>query len=264
MNQTLLRIITALGLIGVAGGVAYLGLQYFIILIHIFVLMMQMEAAKLLLKANSPRLIIPFVLQCFSTTIIFNYFPVYFLPFLFLTTALCMAFILILESDKNNEGHLNTIARYTLGVLYVGLLPSLTTKILMLYDGVSWFLMCLVVVFSGDIAAYFIGRKFGKHKLIRSISPNKTWEGAIGGLAASICFGLLLGLYLFPNISPLVLGTSCAAAGILAQSGDFFESLIKRVSNAKDSGILLPGHGGVLDRFDGILFAIPVFYYIAI
>ncbi len=264
MNHTLLRIITALALVLLAGGAAVLGIQYFIILIHIFVLLMQIETGKLLLKATSPKLILPFVLQCFSLTLVFNYSPVYFLPFLFLVTVVSLAYILIIESSKNNADHLNVLARYSLGFLYIGLVPSLTTKLLMLHNGISWFLICLVVVFSGDIAAYFIGRRFGKNKLIESISPKKTWEGAIGGLAASVVLGLWIGIYLFPDINIVVLGTSCAVASVLAQAGDFFESLIKRVSNVKDSGSLLPGHGGVLDRFDGVLFAIPVFYYIAI
>lgn len=264
MSHTTIRILTALALVGVAAGTAYFGLQYFLILIHIFVLLMQIEAGRLLFKKTSPKLIIPFVLQCFITSIFFNYLPAYFLPFLFLTVVLALTFILVLECKKENGAHLNIIAHYALGLLYVGLLPALTTKLLMLYNGVSWFLVCIVVVFSGDIAAYFVGRKIGKRTLIASISPKKTWEGAIGGLAASILFGLAAGMYFIPETNVFSLGASCAVAGILAQSGDFFESLIKRASQAKDSGSIFPGHGGVLDRFDGILFALPVFYYIAI
>src|SRR5690606_27125339 len=136
---------------------------------------------------------------------------------------------------KNNQQTLTTIANYMLGFIYVGLLPGLTTKLLMLYEGISWFAICLAVVFSGDVAAYFVGRRFGKKKLIETISPKKTWEGAIGGLAASIIVGTLLGNYLIPQVDIAVLGLSSAVAGILAQSGDFFESLIKRLANAKDS-----------------------------
>lgn len=263
MNQTLKRTITALILLGIAVGSAFLGAQYFIYFVHAVILLMQFETGKLLFKVNAPQLVLPFTAQCFICTLIFNYLPGYFLPFLFLITALSIAFILVLYSDRENVDHLKIISLYIMGFAYVGLLPSLTTKLLMGYEGSYWLIICLGVVFGGDVAAYFVGRKFGKNKLIPAISPNKTWEGSFGGLAASIIIGVALGYYLLPNVNLITLGISCAVAGILAQSGDFYESLIKRVANKKDSGSLLPGHGGFLDRFDGILFALPVFYYIA-
>lgn len=264
MNQTLKRTITAVILLAIAAGCAFLGPQYFIYLVHAVVFFLQFETAKLLFKKSAPKIIYPFVVQAFATTLIFNYLPHYFLPFLFLITALSITFILVLYSERENSEHLKIISLYVMGFAYIGFLPSLTSKLLMLYNGAYWFIICLAVVFSGDVAAYFVGRKFGKNKLIPGISPNKTLEGALGGLAASIVFGVLLGKYFFPEMNIITLGVSCAMASILAQAGDFFESLIKRVAGAKDSGSLLPGHGGFLDRFDGILFALPVFYYIAI
>lgn len=264
MNQTLKRTITAVILLSIALGSVYLGTTYFVYLVHAIVFLMQFETSKLLFKSQAQKLLWPFIAQCFISTILFNYYPVHFLPFLFLSVSLSYAFILVLYSDRTNEEHLKVISLYSMGFMYVGLLPALTTKLLMLYNGGLWLMLCLGVVFSGDVAAYFVGRKFGKNKLIPSISPNKTLEGALGGLAASILFGLLFGHYLLPEISLLNLAVSCSIASILAQSGDFYESLIKRVAGAKDSGSLLPGHGGFLDRFDGILFALPVFYYIAI
>ena len=264
MNHTLKRTITAVILLAIALGCAFLGAQYFIYLVHFVVLFLQIEAGKLLFRAQAPKLIAPFVAQSFLSTLIFNYFPHSFLPFLYLVTALSIALILIIYSEKENAEHLKIIALYVMGYCYIGLLPALTTKLLMLYQGAYWFIICLAVVFSGDVAAYFVGRKFGKNKMIPGISPNKTLEGSLGGLAASVIFGVSLGYYFFPGSNLFTLGISCAVAGILAQSGDFFESLIKRVAGAKDSGSLLPGHGGFLDRFDGILFALPVFYYIAI
>lgn len=264
MNHTLVRTITALMLLSIAATSAYFGLRYFIYLVHAVVFLLQVEAARLLFKETAPKIIYPFVFHAFLTTLMFNYMELYFLPFLFLTTALSIALILILYSERENPAHLKIISTYMMGITYVGFLPSLTTKLLMLYNGVSWFIICLVVVFAGDVFAYFVGRKFGKTKVMPSISPKKSWEGAFGGLAASIILGVSLGFYLIPEVSVVTLGVSCAVAGILAQSGDFYESLIKRVAGAKDSGAILPGHGGLLDRFDGILFALPVFYYIAI
>lgn len=264
MNQTLKRTITAVTLLGIAIGSAYLGLQYFIYLVHLLVLLLQMETSKLLFKDSTRNLAYPFVLQCFASTLVFNYLPAHFFPFLFFILALSISLILILYSERENADHLKIISTYVMGFCYAGLLPGLTTKLLMLYEGPYWFIVCLGVVFGGDVAAYFVGRKFGKKKMMPTISPNKSWAGAFGGLAASIVMGLVLGHYLLPETNKAMLGISCAVAGILAQSGDFYESLIKRTAGAKDSGSLLPGHGGFLDRFDGILFALPVFYYIAV
>ncbi len=115
-----------------------------------------------------------------------------------------------------------------------------------------------VMVFMGDTGAYFAGRALGRHKLYELISPKKTVEGGIGGLLASIGGGAILSVWLAPAIPlvhGLVLGAVCGAFG---QVGDFAESLFKRATATKDSGHLLPGHGGLLDRVDGVLFAGPV------
>lgn len=118
----------------------------------------------------------------------------------------------------------------------------------------------LVTVFMGDTGAYFAGKAFGRNKLYPLISPKKTVEGGVGGLLASIGGGLIFAVWLLPG-TPLVQGAVLGAAcGIFGQVGDFAESLFKRASGVKDSGALLPGHGGLLDRVDGVLFAAPVMY----
>ncbi len=119
-------------------------------------------------------------------------------------------------------------------------------------------LMCVfLIVFMGDTGAYFAGRLFGKHKLYELISPKKTMEGALGGLIASIIGGWITSRWLLPMplVSGLLLGALCGAVG---QIGDLVESLFKRSTRTKDSGQLLPGHGGLLDRVDGVLFAAPI------
>jgi phosphatidate cytidylyltransferase len=109
-----------------------------------------------------------------------------------------------------------------------------------------------------DMGAYFTGRKWGQHKLCPSISPNKTWEGLAGGVAAATLVGVLFAFYM--NI-PKILGASVIISptiAVIAQIGDLFKSWIKRKAGVKDSGTLLPGHGGLLDRMDSYLFAAPV------
>ena len=116
-------------------------------------------------------------------------------------------------------------------------------------------LMALVPVWAGDIAAIFAGRAFGKHPLAPKISPKKTVEGGLANLVAAVFTAWLLGRLLgLPDVRSLGAGL---AVGVLGQAGDLFESWLKRRAGVKDSGTLLPGHGGVLDRIDSVLFAAP-------
>jgi len=151
--------------------------------------------------------------------------------------------------------------------------------------GAFWLLYLLLVVWAGDIFAYFVGRSLGRHLMAPRISPKKTWEGAAASVAASLLVGSLLFTYalqicsfllrarlierrdgLFglekPDWLPIVLLT--IAVNIAAQLGDLVESLIKRGAGVKDSGTILPGHGGMLDRIDALLFAAPVLWFYAV
>ena len=119
-------------------------------------------------------------------------------------------------------------------------------------------LSLLIVVFAGDTGAYFAGRSFGRHKLYELISPKKTMEGALGGLAASILGGFIAQRLLVPQLTVVQGLLMGATGGMVGQIGDLAESLFKRATGTKDSGGLLPGHGGILDRLDGVLFAAPV------
>lgn len=149
-------------------------------------------------------------------------------------------------------------AKAAMGLFYVGLLPSFAYQMIELNNGIFWFVSLLAIVFAGDIGAYTIGILFGQHKIMPNISPKKTFEGAVGGLIFSLIAGLSCS-FLFPEIPTLHFCLLAVATGVIAQFGDYFESLLKRVANVKDSGHLMPGHGGVLDRIDGVLFGCPVF-----
>jgi phosphatidate cytidylyltransferase len=126
--------------------------------------------------------------------------------------------------------------------------------------GNHWIFFLLSVIFLSDTGAFYFGRFFGRHKLYPEVSPGKTWEGAIGGLLCS-----LPAVFLFPLFSPiyrpnLSIVVLAACLSISGQIGDLAESMLKRQHGVKDSGRILPGHGGVLDRIDGLLFSIPVLY----
>lgn len=122
-----------------------------------------------------------------------------------------------------------------------------------------WLLYVLGVVWSGDTGAYFAGRAFGRHKLHPKVSPKKTIEGSIGGIFASVGGGFLMVAVLDLPLQAWEVAVFSAVGGALGQLGDLAESLIKRACGVKDSGTILPGHGGMLDRVDGVIFAFPFF-----
>ncbi len=130
-------------------------------------------------------------------------------------------------------------------------------------DGLSWVICALVITWANDTAAYFAGRFLGRHKLYPAVSPNKTWEGFVGGLVGSVGGLFITRAFFYPVLTVtdcLVLGV---AGGILGPIGDLCESMLKRAYGVKDSGRIIPGHGGILDRIDALLFNAPlVFVYI--
>jgi phosphatidate cytidylyltransferase len=118
----------------------------------------------------------------------------------------------------------------------------------------------LALNWAGDSTAYYVGKAFGKHKLAPLVSPKKTWEGAAGSVAGSALFGLLYLGYFMPPIAWWNVSLMAIVANIAGQFGDLAESAMKRGADVKDSGTLIPGHGGILDRVDSSLFALPVVY----
>lgn len=166
----------------------------------------------------------------------------------------------ILKAKVENEDLLRAISLSALGFVYCAMLPSFALTVLRLEHGEYWFLLLISCVFFGDIFAYFGGIWLGREKLMPNVSPNKTRAGAVAGLLGSIVAAVLVQHFGLPHVSLPALIFMAALAGILAQNGDLFESLIKRVAEVKDSGRIMPGHGGVLDRLDGVYFAAPLVY----
>ena len=127
-------------------------------------------------------------------------------------------------------------------------------------SGHRWLLAALALVWAADSGAYFAGRRFGRRKLAPTISPNKTVEGALGGLVAGVGVALAFGLFAGATAAQLPALALVAVVAVMASIvGDLVESLLKRQAGVKDSGALIPGHGGILDRIDGVLAALPVF-----
>jgi phosphatidate cytidylyltransferase len=150
------------------------------------------------------------------------------------------------------------------GFLYVPLLLGHLILTRELPHGIQWIFLLLVLVMTGDSGAYYVGSSLGRHKLYPLVSPNKSMEGAAGGLAGSL-FGAFCARWLFfPELSAGDCFLAALIIGPLGQLGDLFESLLKRSFGVKDSGTIIPGHGGMLDRLDSILFASPALYYYAV
>jgi phosphatidate cytidylyltransferase len=197
-------------------------------------------------------------------------------PFLFLTIAM---------RRTQMKGSYPAAAASAFAFTYIALPMAMLVQLRQQWAGAFWLLYLLLVVWAGDIFAYFVGRSLGRHLMAPRISPKKTWEGAAASVAASLVVGILLfnhalqissfllrigliqrrdGLFALekPEIWPIVLLT--IALNVAAQLGDLVESLIKRGAGVKDSGTILPGHGGMLDRIDALLFAAPVLWFYAV
>lgn len=127
--------------------------------------------------------------------------------------------------------------------------------------GIQWLFVIMLIVMTNDSAAYYTGTAFGKHRLYPLVSPKKSIEGAVGGLIGSLGGTLLAKFTFFPQLTFTDAAATALVIGVVGQAGDLFESLLKRSFGVKDSGTIIPGHGGVLDRLDSILFAAPITYY---
>ncbi len=153
------------------------------------------------------------------------------------------------------------LALSVFGILYVPFLLAHLVLLRNLEYGIQWVFLALVVAMAGDSAAYFVGSAVGRRKLYPAISPNKSVEGALGGLAGSV-LGACVFKYLFlPQTSAAVIVVMALGLAVLGQLGDLFESMLKRSCGVKDSGTIIPGHGGLLDRLDSLLFVFPAAYY---
>jgi len=175
---------------------------------------------------------------------------------------LIMLFASALWSPGPLAERFNRIGWILLGGLYIGFLVPQLTLLFQLKDGRAWVAFVFVVIMAGDSSAYFIGKCFGKRKLAPQLSPSKTIEGAIAYLFGSVVIGVLAMALLPLPLGMIEIVLLSLMLSVLGQIGDLFESLIKRAFTVKDSGELLPGHGGVLDRLDSLVFPIvfAVFY----
>jgi len=182
------------------------------------------------------------------------------LPWLlfFFSISLVLPVWICMRRFEADAGIPSMLASHALAMAYI---PLAMASYILVYHadlGERWIFLVLCVVAAGDAGAYYVGTLWGRRKLCPSVSPGKTVEGALGGLAANLVVGMILGGLLLPSLPVLKGAVFFIALGIAGQIGDLFESMLKRSAGMKDSGRLLPGHGGLLDRIDALLFAAPV------
>lgn len=227
-------------------------------------------------KGGSPNDILGWVACIAFQYTAWTHYGARFAPYLPALLILLVIFSLLREMIRHRPQPILNIGATLLGAVYVGWLSSYLTLLHGIHLDVGthsllvppirgttpgeWIVLFVTVCTAlSDTGALFIGRSLGRHKMAPSISPGKTWEGSIGGLAFSVIGGSLFGVWLhLPLLHTLILAFLCGASG---QIGDLCESALKRDLGIKDFGTVLPGHGGILDRIDSMLFSAPLAYY---
>lgn len=272
MNNTVVRVIV--GVIGIPLIIisAILGNEIFLIFCMVLAFFCMNEFYNLFEKPHHPPgeltrwfggvsfhktvflIISTLVVVCFYYEH-FNYALIlYFVMFIFL----------IVSEVFKEEKHFEAVGTWLLSVVYIstpfGLLSLMDNSRTLDSYGAKYAIICLVLVWVSDSFAFFGGKLFGRHKLAERISPKKTWEGSIIGFLFTILSGVVIWKFIYPGFSIWHWLSVTIIVGFFAQIGDLFESNLKRSVKVKDSSNLIPGHGGALDRFDSILFAVPALY----
>lgn len=259
------RTLTALALAAVGIPAIILGGIYYYALITLFLAVAGWEYGRLFEKVDCK---VPQVLLIGGIILVVTtrtFFPDLAVPMLALSILACMACHL-LDYEKGRDRAASDFAVTTAGIVYLGWIGAYLVTLRIMPEGLWWLLIVLPTIWLADMAAYFIGIRFGKHRLSPRLSPKKTWEGYWAG----VVFGTLssVGLtYLWHSIGgPAVAWWQAFALGLILSTlstlGDLGESMIKRQAGVKDSSNIFPGHGGVLDRIDSWLWGAALGYLI--
>ena len=229
---------------------AYCMLLLALLALHEWAAIIQLSVSQRTVYLVSAALAGLFIVQLMQQ-LGFHWFFYYSLNVFFIITLFWLFAVPVWLAKK---WRLNKLAMALLGLM---LIASLWLALICAKSADPWLLLCLLAtIWIADTAAYFAGKNFGKNKLAETISPGKTWEGVLGAMTAVTVFGAVL--YLGFDVKTLAIFPALWIIASFGVIGDLFESMLKRQANIKDSGSLLPGHGGILDRIDGIIPSLPI------
>ena len=247
------RLITAAIGLPVLLLITWFGNPWFAVMVAVIAILGSLEFFQIVISSK----IDPLSYFIIVVIVILNVSPFYsaFVPksiVLTLSIVISLSWILFLPK---REGVFLEWVWLLAGTIYLGWMLSYWSELRNLTNGREWTYLSIFIIMASDTSAYFVGRAWGKHLMAPSISPKKTWEGAVGGLLCSIIVSVGLGIVFSLSMNFWFLLIFGLCIGLLAQIGDLVESLFKRNSGIKDSGKLLPGHGGMLDRVDSFILA---------
>ena len=256
------RIVTGLVLAPIAVCAAWFGPDSFaVVLLEIATILAAWEFFSMSRFKDQTTLVAIATVWTALAPMLARFAPEYLIPYACLTPML--ALMIWLLRPERIASSFEEAAQFSLGCAYVGLLLAFVVRIATLPGwGGSALLILFAVVWMGDTMAYFGGKSMGRHKLYPQMSPKKTVEGSITGLAGSVGGALLVDALVGSPLSTSWLIAVGILGGVAEQTGDLLESMLKRSAGVKDSGSILPGHGGMLDRIDGLILAAPVVYYL--
>lgn len=240
--------------------VRYLSPTVFFIVVLVAVLLGQLEFYRLYFPVGRRGLIL-FGLLCGGLVVAHFHAQGLFSDREVLTALVLAILVYPLATHQDVKTTLNDAGVASLGVFYVGWLLGHLILLRGLEQGQYLVFFLFLVTWACDTAAYYIGKGFGRRRLAPSLSPNKTIEGALGGLVGSILAAVLAQQWFLPFLSVFDSVFLGVLLGVVGQVGDLTESMFKRSAGVKDSGYFLPGHGGILDKMDSLIFTTPSFYY---
>lgn len=227
-------------------------------------LMALQEYCAMALTGATELALRPFVLLAASLPLLASLFGRLPMVSAAMALAFCCLTFLTLRAYQRLPDPFTFLNRAAFGTLYIGFGAAHLPLLFQLPSGNRWVILLTLVIVASDAGAFFTGSNFGRRKLCPAISPNKTVEGLLGGLGLATVIAMIVGPLLLPSLTFLSSAVAGLILAVVGAAGDLVESVLKRAMGVKDSGTLLPGHGGILDRADSLLLATPVFYYLLI
>lgn len=262
MPTLLLRVVTGLALAGALGLALFYGTPTIIILLFLIVAVLcALEFGAMFLITVRDRASVAVTCSLGYLACALLPAPVNFTVVFLVASAAAFHFIV---HDAGLEERARSSALSFLAVVYIGGGLSFYPMTFLTPNGNHWIVAGLLCVSAGDTVAYLVGSAFGKRRLAPLVSPKKSVEGAVAGLLAGVGVGTLYATVFLQHVAPWFVVAGLLAVNVAAQAGDLYESLLKRAAGVKDSGTILPGHGGMFDRLDATIAAGPVVYLLAV